>query len=98
MANKERLSYIIEERNRLIKHYREKCEGLEEVNTLIKTLLFFLLCKNGETKIDKGELAASLGKYTLKFRIDDSNYFVSAEESVSHSNIDCGEDNEEKKI
>lgn len=98
MANKERLSYIIEERNRLIKHYREKCEGLEEINTLIKSILFFLLCKNGETKIDKSELSAALGKYSLKFRIDDSNYFVSVTESESHGDIVCGEGYEEAKI
>ena len=98
MANKERLSNIIEERNRLIKHYREKCEGLEEVNTLIKTVLFFLLCKNGETKIQKSELSAALGKYTLKFRMDDSNYFVSAEATDCHGDTDSGEANEEKQI
>ncbi len=94
MANKEKLSYILEERNRLIKHYREKCEGLEEINTLIKALLFFMLCKSGETKIDKKELAMALGKYSLKFRIDDENYFI----SVCESDVACGGDNEENEI
>lgn len=98
MANKEKLSYIIEERNRLIKHYREKCEGLEEINTLIKTILFFLLCKNGETKIDKSELATALGKYSMKFRMDDSNYFVSVIESEGLCTADSGGHNEEAEI
>ncbi len=98
MANKEKLSHIIEERNRLIKHYREKCEGLEEINTLIKTILFFLLCKNGETCIDKKELAFALGKYSLKFRIDDSNYFISVIESDFGDTAICGESDEEKQI
>ena len=98
MANKERLSNIIEERNRLIKHYREKCEGLEEINTLIKSILFFLLCKNGETKIDKNELASALGKYSLKFRIDDLNYFISVDKSEEVRTADCGGENEETEI
>lgn len=98
MANKDRLSYIIEERNRLIKHYREKCEGLEEINTLIKTILFFLLCKNGETEIDKSELASALGKYSLKFRIDDSSYFISVVQSSGKDVIDSDKDDEEAKI
>lgn len=98
MANKGRLSYIVEERNRLIKHYKEKCEGLEEINTLIKTMLFFLLCKNGETRIGKAELSEALGKYSLSFRVDGSDYFVSVNEAEKLADIDCGGGNEETKI
>lgn len=98
MANKDKLSCIIEERNRLIKHYKEKCEGLEEINTLIKTLLFFMLCKNGETKIDKKELTDALGKYSLKFRMDDMHYFIRVTELEDSICTDGGTDNEEAKI
>ena len=94
MANKEKLSYIIEERNRLIKHYKEKCEGLEEINTLIRSILFFLLCKGGETRIDKKELSDSIGKHSLRFRMDDESYFISVDESSLLGNNHCGEDNE----
>lgn len=98
MANKEKLSYIIEERNRLIKHYKEKCEGLEEMNTLIKTILFFLLCRGGETRIDKNELASALGKYSLKFRTDDSSYFISVADAVRDNAAEGGVKNEEDKV
>ena len=98
MANKDKLSYIIEERNRLIKHYKEKCEGLEEINTLIKTILFFLLCRGGETKIDKSELASALGRYSLKFRMDDSNYFISVVDLIRDDAAEGGVKNEEDKV
>ena len=95
MANKEKLSYIVEERNRLIKHYKEKCEGLEEMSSLLRAILFFLLCREGETKIDKKELAGALGKYSLKFRMDDASYFISVRGDGAEDNADCGEGNEE---
>ena len=98
MAKKDKLSYIIEERNRLIKHYKEKCEGLEEINTLIKTMLFFLLCKNGETQIDKKGLAEALGKYSLKYRHDDSSYYISVAELTDSADAVCGESNEEDQV
>ena len=98
MANKDKLSYIIEERNRLIKHYREKCEGLEQINSLMKSILFLLLCKRGETSIDKAELASVLGKYSLKFRTDDSNYFISVDESAKGECAMCGVEHEEEQV
>ena len=98
MANKDKLSYIIEERNRLIKHYKERCEGLEEINSLIKSILFLMLCKRGETSIDKNELASILGKCSLKFRMDDSSYFISVDESTNETSAMCGVEHEEDNV
>ncbi len=98
MANKDKLSYIIEERNRLIKHYKEKCEGLEEINALIKSILFLMLGKHGEVSIGKVELSSALTESRLKLRCDESNYYI----SVGAANVDdtavCGDIHEEEQL
>ena len=94
MANKDKLSHIIEERNRQIRHYKEKCEGYEETSMLLRAILFFLLCRNGETKINKRDLSEALGKYSLKLRMDGENYYVSVSDADTVKPY-CGEENEE---
>ena len=84
---------ILKERNSLISHYKEKCDGLLELKGLLEGLIYCLISNLGEAVIKKELLKSSVNKSAISFWQDSENYYLSCiDESISPS---AGDENGE---
>ena len=73
-----KLEQIIKERNQVICHYKEKCGGLEQVNSLLESILYSVICSSAEVVINKMKLREGMGKHRVALYDDGTNYYISA--------------------
>ena len=68
---------ILKERNSLISHYKEKCDGLLELKGLLEGLIYCLISNLGEAVISKEMLGKGIKESAISFWQDSENYYLS---------------------
>ena len=90
-----KFEHILKERNSIIALYKEKCDGLEEINKLLQGLIYCLI-KTDEVKIiNKESLRSSVGGRAISLCEDNENYYVSVFDPSNSSSV-CDEDGKAK--
>lgn len=87
--------HILKERNSVISHYKEKCDGLLEIRGLLEGLIYCLISEVGEAVINKALLSAGMKGRAIFLREDGDNYYLSlGGDNISPS---AGDENGEDK-
>ena len=79
----------------MIARYKERCDGLEEMNKLLCGLIYCLIDTDGERAISKQMLGENVCRSSISFRQDNENYYVSSNHAKVSSPVENG-DGEEK--
>ena len=86
---------ILKERNSLISHYKEKCDGLLELKGLLEGLIYCLIKSGAEKAINKESLRSSIRGGAISLCEDNENYYVSIDDTLDSSSV-CDEDGKAK--
>ena len=86
---------ILKERNAIISHYKERCDGLEEINKLLGGLIYCLIKSGAEKAINKESLRSSIRGGAISLCEDNENYYVSIDDTLDSSSV-CDEDGKAK--
>ncbi len=54
----------------------DEISGLREINEILTTMIYLLLCGRGEVEISKSQVSEGLGKYLCEIGQSDENYLV----------------------
>ena len=86
--------HILRERNSVISHYKEKCDGLLELNRLLEGLIYCLIAEGGEVAISKALLKRGLEGRRISLKQDEEGYYLSliCNEISSSAGDENGED------
>lgn len=76
---------------KLMLGYRQRIEGLCEVNRLLEAMLYLLLSERGEILIGKKALAEAVGKYGCEVSVQGDAYRV-VTARLPEENGECGEE------
>ena len=94
MTEISKYEHILKERNSVISHYKEKCDGLLEIRGLLEGLIYCLISEVGEAVINKALLSEGM-KRAIFLREDGDNYYLSlGGDNISPS---AGDENGEDK-
>ncbi len=95
MTEISKYEHILKERNSVISRYKEKCDGLLEINGLLEGLIYCLISEIGEAVIKKALLSAGVKNRAILLKDDGENYYLSLKsDNVSPS---AGDENGEDK-
>lgn len=87
--------HILKERNSLIAHYKERCDGLEELKRLLEGLIYCLISDLGKATVNKSLLERGIRGSAISFWQDSENYYLSCiGDNISPS---AGDENGENK-
>lgn len=85
---------ILKERNRVIKHYREKSQGLEELCGLLRCLLYSVLKSNQCSRVYKSDISNGLGSNLINITDDGESYYISVCDDLAFPESECNEQDE----